>query len=179
MKRVLFLLALVLLAVGRLGPAYADDVIIGSAGDPYELTTLNVVEFIHDDQDPWKGWAMFYLYNDTEEYWTDFHIKIGSVNGSNISATIFIDQAPYQPTSSQAFTYAINNDPLGATFDFYFQNDQVAPGSTAWFKVYTDNTTYKQKFKLCVNPTVPEPSSLLALSGSILGLAGLAWRKRG
>ena len=62
--------------------------------------------------------------------------------------------------------------------DLFFAADPVAPDSSAWFKVYTDNTTYRQKFGLEVYPTVPEPASLLAFSAGLLGLGGLVRRKK-
>ena len=150
-----------LIALGFAGRALADDAYIDTT-----FTTLYPQQFTHDDKDPYKGWAWVNVYNDTDEYWTDFHFEIFSVEGSNISATIFIDDYPsHTPTSSQSgLSWTINNDPAGAQMDLFFAADPVAPDSPASFKVYTSNITYRQKFGLEVYPTVPEPSSLLAFS---------------
>ncbi len=83
------------------------------------------------------------------------------------------------PTSSQSgLTWAIDNDPAGAKMDLYYLSDPVAPGATAWFKVYTDNSTYKQWFGLMIYPTIPEPGSLLAFATGLIGFAGIMPRKR-
>jgi len=133
----------------------------------------------HDDLDPWKGSALVTVTNDTGEYWTDFHFQVFSVQGSNISATIFVDGGSFDPTSSQTgLTWVIDNDPAGAMMNLYFVSDPVAPGATAWFKVYTDNTTYKQRFGMSIYPTIPEPGSLFAFASGLIGFAGLALRKR-
>ena len=173
-KRQLVVAVLVCLVImpcaGRL---LADDAVINAT-----FSSLAPQTFEHDDQPDYKGWALVNVYNDTSEYWTDFHFSIKSVNGSNISATIFIDYAPYQPTSSQTLdSWSINNDPAGASMDLFFASNPVAPDTEAWFKVYTDNTTYKQRFGVCVYPTVPEPSSLLAFCSGLIGLAGMALKK--
>lgn len=141
----------------------------------------------HNDNDPWKGSALVTVTNDTGEYWTDFHFEIFSIGGSNISHTVFVDGlvqgANLDPTSSQSgLTWNINNDPAGAKMDLYFAANPVAPGTTAWFKVYTDNTTDKQRFGLLIYPTtdtpVPEPGSLLAFASGLIGFAGMVIRKK-
>lgn len=165
---------LFVIALGVGGRAFADDAFISTT-----FSSLAPQDFVHEDDDPWKGWAYVEVYNDTDEWWTDFHFGIKSVQGSNISATIFIDYPPYVPTSSQSgLTWIINNDPAGATMDLFFESNPVAPDTSAWFKVYTDNTTYRQRFGICVYPTIPEPSGLLALAAGVSGLAGLVWRRR-
>lgn len=116
----------------------------------------------------------------------DFHFEVFSIGGSNISKTIFVDGMVggqnLDPSSSQTgFTWQIDNDPAGARMDLFFASNPVAPGATAWFKVYTDNTTYKQRFGLMAYPTVssvPEPGSLLAFASGLVGFAGLVIRKR-
>lgn len=142
------------------------------------FTSLLAQSTEHADVEPFKGSAKVFVENDTEEYWTDFHFQVFSVNGSNITATIFVDGGTYDPTSSQGgLTWTIDNDPTGATMNLYF-TDWVAPGETAWFKVYTDNTMYKERFGLSIYPTVPEPGSMLALASGMLGFVGLALRRR-
>lgn len=165
--------ACLLFACGA-GRVLADDVEWSTT-----FVNLSPQDTIHDDAEPFKGSAKVTVTNDTDEWWTDFHFQVFSVNGSNITATIFVDGGSYNPTSSQSgLTWVINNNPAGATMDLYFASDPVAPGATAWFKVYTDNTTYKQRFGLSIYPTVPEPGSLLAFASGLVGFAGLALRRR-
>lgn len=179
MRIALLMLAVVaLLALGA-GRLMADDVDIYAT-----FTDLLQQESEHGDLDPFKGYANIYVTNDTDEYWTNFELGIGAVPKTgggltNISATIFVDYAPYGPTSSQnGLSWVINNDPAGAQMALYFVSDPIAPGDSAWFKVYTDNTTYKERFRLCFYPTIPEPSSLFALFGGVVGLLGFRLRKR-
>lgn len=175
MKRSLMLIAAMCIAFacGTSG-VMADDVEWTTT-----FTSLTAQNVEHADVAPFKGSAKVIVENDTDEYWTDFHFQVFSVNNSNITATIFVDGAGYDPTSSQGgLTWTIDNSPTGATMNLYF-TDTVAPGETAWFKVYTDNTTYKERFGLSIYPTtVPEPGSLLALAGGMFGFVGLALRRR-
>jgi hypothetical protein len=166
--------------------AFADDVIL-NGGNTVTFSGAGIgVAYSeeHGDLDPFKGSAYVSVINDSEDYWSDFHFKVfKSSPTSIITNTIFVDGGTFNPTSSQSgLSWVITNtyDPLnGAEMELKFTSF-VAPGGTAWFKVYTDNTVNKTKFGMMVWPTsdyVPEPSSLLALS-SCLGLAGIAWRKR-
>ncbi len=179
-----FVLAAVLclLLAFAAGRIMADDMEWG----PVTYSTLDSQVFIHDDTEPYKGYAKLFAYNDTDEYWTDFHFQVKSVNGSNISAIIFVDGMQgainCDPTSSQSgLTWTISNDPAGSVLNLYFAADPVAPGEEAWFKVYTDNTVNKERFGLCAYPTtdaIPEPGSLLALFSGLAGFAGFALRRK-
>ncbi len=145
----------------------------------WTFTSLTPYSVEHNDDEPFKGWVLANVYNDTDEAWTDFHFEIFSI-GFSVANVDFIDYAPYQPTSSvSSFTYVINNAPAtGATFDFYFAANPILPGQSAWFKVYTDNTTDKKRFGVMIYPTVPEPASVVAMAGSLLGLAGMIRRRK-
>ena len=82
------------------------------------------------------------------------------------------------PTASlPTYTWSITND---TSLDYTFYSNPVQPGQSATFTFYTDNTANKNAFfGLCAYPTpVPEPSSLLALSGGLMGLVGFVARKR-
>jgi hypothetical protein len=151
--------------------------------DPMEwttsFTTLASQTATHDDLDPWKGSATITVTNNTGEWWTDFHFGIFSVQGSNISATTFVEGSGMDPTSSQSgLTWVINNNPAGATMDLYFASNPVAPNATATFVVYTDNSTFKQRFGMLIYPTIPEPGSLLAFASGLIGFAGIMLRRR-
>lgn len=179
MKRSLLLIAVVCLLL-----AFGAGRLLAHEEDwTTTFSSLDQQVFVHNDDEPYKGWAKLTVYNDTSDYWTDFHFKITSVNGSDISGTYFVDgmqgQINCDPTSSQSgLSCVINNNPAGGTMDLYFLSDPVAPGAEAWFKVYTDNTTNKVQFGLCTYPTIPEPGSMLALLSGIVGLGGFALRKR-
>lgn len=174
MKRPLILIAAMCL-VFACGTAQvmADDVEWTTT-----FTTLAAQTTEHADVEPFKGSAKVIVENDTLDYWTDFHFQVFSVAGSNITSTIFVEGGSLDPTSSQSgLTWTIDNNPAGATMNLYF-SDTVAPGETAWFKVYTDNTTDMQRFGLSIYPTVPEPGSMLAFMSGLIGFAGLALRRR-
>jgi hypothetical protein len=180
MRKSTLLLTLVVLALALVaGRVMADPAYVNMT-----FTDLNPQTTEHIDGDPYKGYAYITLFNNTDEYWTNLELSIFSVHipndgMSNISQTIFVDYAPYQPTSSQSgLTWLIDNDPLGAQMALYFGSDPVAPGHQATFTVYTDNTAFKQRFGLSIYPTIPEPSSLMALAGGLFGLLGLRFRKR-
>ena len=174
-----FLAALVFVA-----PALADDAPIGSQSNPISFsgTGIGVAQTVdHTDAEPWKGYATFYVYNSSNVAWGDFHVQLVSI-GQSVENVDFVTGGIYNPTSSQgAMTVNINNAPAtGATMDLYYAN-HVNPGQLAWFTVYTDNTADHVNFGLMFWPTpaaVPEPSSILVVSSGLLGLAGLARRRR-
>ena len=181
--RRLFVLAVVCCLIFACGAA---RLMADSAEWNATYSTLDSQVFVHDDDEPFKGFAKITAYNDTDEYWTDFHMQIGSVNGSDISAILFlegiIDGVNYDPTSSQSgLTWSINNNSSGSVINLYFASNPVAPGDEAWFKVYTDNTVNKVRFGVCAYPTtdaIPEPGSMLALFSGLAGFAGFALRRK-
>lgn len=178
---VLAAIAMSLVAI-CVGPALADDAYIGSLTTPVEFGSLTSQGFNHEDGPGWKGWAFVFVKNTSQQAWGDFHFKIFSYDGSDVSAVDFRDASMggFNPISTQTLgSYTIDNNVVGAEMSLYFYGDPVLPGQVAQFQVWTDNTTTMGNFGLMIYPSpVPEPSSLLALSGSLLGLAGLAWRKR-
>jgi hypothetical protein len=120
---------------------------------------------------PFKGFAFVYVTNSTGIAWTDFHFAIN--NGPGVT----IGSSP-APTSS-LLNYTWNIGGAQNTLDYYFASNPVAPGSGVTFTFYTDNTANKNAlFGVCGYPTVPEPTSLLVLSTGLMGLIGLARRKR-
>ncbi|NLN76793.1 MAG: PEP-CTERM sorting domain-containing protein [Armatimonadetes bacterium] len=180
MKRALVLIAVVCLLV-----AVGTSRVLAHSGEwgPVTFSDLTQQVFIHNDEEPFKGFVQLNVSNGTDFYWTDFHFMITSVNGSNISATIFVDgmqgDLNCDPTSSQSgLTWTIDNNPTGSVMNLYFAADPVAPGSSAWFKIYTDNSTYKEMFGVCSYPTIPEPASMFALLSGLVGVAGFGLRKR-
>jgi hypothetical protein len=175
---IVFLAAFVFVA-----PALAHDGQIGTSDIPIEFsgTGSGVAQTSsHIDADPWKGLMTIYAYNSSDVAWGDFHIQLFSI-GQSVANVDFVDTGGHQPTSSQGtLTWTINNAPAtGATIDLYYAN-HVDPGHLASFTVYTDNTVDHVNFGVSFWPTpvVPEPSSVMALSSGLIGLAGFALRRR-
>lgn len=183
MKSSIILAAVVMSLVAIVAvPAFADDGYIGSAENPIELNDWGSYSYNHQDGPDWKGWAYVFVKNTSQDPWGDFHFKIFSYDGSDISAVDFRDASMggMDPISTKTLDdWSIDNDVVGAEMSLYFYSNPVKPGEFVQFQVWTDNTTTMGNFGLQIWPSpVPEPSSMLALSGSILGLAGLAWRRR-
>jgi hypothetical protein len=178
-NKCLCLVALIALAIA--GPAMAHDAYIGAPGSEIEFATWASQSFNHQDAAPFKGWAYVFVKNTSLNPWGDFHFRVFSYDGSDVSAVDFRDASMggMDPISTQiGTTWSIDNSGPQAIMSLYFYGDPVQPGEFAAFQVYTDNTTTQGNFGLCIWPSpVPEPSSLLALSG-MFGLAGLVWRKR-
>lgn len=193
-----FILPIVLLGL-FVAPAFADDAFIGCTGDPvtHEVLTVTPIYFSqliaktveHDDHDAgygFKGNATLYVYNDTNEAWSDFHVSLFSVVAP--FGAIFTDASMggvnpiYQLNGvTQAASWTINNAAVGGpTLDMVF-NTFVNPGDTAMFRVYTNNMATKTRFGVAYYPTtdyVPEPSSMLAMSSALLGLAGYVIKRK-
>lgn len=163
-KKYLMLLTLVLVIMGS--AALAHD------GSFYwTFNDLNPIQGYHEDADPWKGFAFVYVTNITGLAWTDFHFAINNGPGVKILAT------PAPTMSKPVYTWAIGGGQT--TLDYYFASNPVAPGEGVTFTFWTDNTLNQNAlFGVCGYPTIPEPSSMLALSGGLVGLVGLIARRR-
>lgn len=163
-------------------PVLAQGGSVGTVGSPIEISDWGQENPNGLDQDSWKGWTFVFVKNTSLEPWGNFHFEIISYDGSDISNVDFRDASMggMDPISTQTpLTWTIDNDVVGAEMNLYFFSDPVMPGEHAQFQVWTDNTTDKVNFGICMWPSpVPEPSSLLVLSGSLVGMAGLAWRRR-
>jgi len=160
------------------GVASADDAYIGNV-TPVEFADVGsgaLQEFVHNDADPWKGFAYVTVKNTSTQDWGDFHFQISGAND-----VYFIVTTPYEPVSTQTpLTWSVNNPgDAPATLDLYFYNDPVLPGQIATFTIYTDNTANQNAFfGLCMYPTaVPEPAVLVLLGFGALFVRPM--RKRG
>ena len=188
-----FLLAVAVLALGLFcaGAALADDVYIGDADHPILFNSPTATYGAeHEDGGDYKGWAFVFVKNTSAVAWNAFNFKIFSYAGgsTDISQVSFLDATMndslgnpgFSPMSSKTgFTWDIDNDVVGAEMTLNFANNVINPNEMAWFQIYTDNTASQANFGLMMWPTaVPEPSSLLAISTSLLGLAGFALRRR-
>ena len=130
-------------------------------------------DFVHEDEDPWKGWINLTATNTGDEAWGDFHFEIyDPIGGQDISNVHFLDASMggFDPTSSQSpLTWDIDNDVVGATIDLYYYTDPVYPGEDALFSVWTDNPDHLSFFGVMLFPTpVPEPATMLLLTAGIL-----------
>lgn len=172
--------ALSVLLVALAAPVFADDAYIGQ-DNPIEFGSWASQGFSHEDGDPFKGMAYVFVKNTSQNPWGDFHFKIFSYDGSDVSSVDFKDASMggMNPISTQVgTTWTINNAVVGAEMSLFFYGDPVLPGEFATFQVYTDNTVGMGNFGLMIWPSpVPEPSSLLALA-SLLPVAGFALRRR-
>jgi hypothetical protein len=183
MRYSLLVSVILALVVSAVAPAFAHNGTFGSVETPLEWVNTDNQSFIHaDEQDPWKGTAFVYVKNTGTKAWTDFHFKIYCWNGvDDISNVSFTDASMggIDPTSTQSpLTWSINNVVVGAEMSLYFASDPVLPGQVATFQVYTDNTTDNVQFGMCMCPSVPEPSAILALTTGLFGMFGVSWRRR-
>ncbi len=153
---------------GLVLPAIAHD---GSSN--VALSDWSVQSVTHNDAAPFKGLFTLTVYNSSQSnYWGDFHFGI---NGAAQDAGLVVFSAPPIASSQTPYTYNIGTNAGLSTLDLYFYGDPVAPGETAVFTVYTDNTAAMNAwFGICFWPTpVPEPTSLL-----LCGLGGLVLARR-
>ena len=145
----------------------------------WEFFTMDAETADHVDEYPWKGYAFVYAWNSTNIEWGDFHFKIVGQDVTNV--LIMEDPAPTMSKPAGTYSWVVGTDANNnGTLDFYFYGNPVLPGEGVTFTFYTDNTANQNAlFGLCGYPTpVPEPGSLIALSGGLMGLAGYALRRR-
>lgn len=148
------------------------DLTIGGVGRIHQR------ELLHEDGEPWKGFLTVNVTNTGTAAWGDFHFQIFSAPGYS-GNVVFDVGGSNAPTSSQSgLSWSLSGDVK--TLDLYFYGNPVQPNQTAWFKVFTDNTSSQEAFfGVLVYPTpVPIPAASWLLTGGIAGLALLRRRLR-
>jgi len=177
MKKFVSLIALSLAYLVIISPASAHLAEIGGEGSEIEFPAFSEQQFVHNDADPWKGWAFVYVKNTGSVAWGDFHFEIYQCDVNSIENVHFTVDSPFEPISTQTISkVTVDNDAVGATLDLEYYGDPVNPGEVATFQVYTDNTVDKVNFGLIICPSeVPEPATIVLLS---LGGAALLRKRR-
>lgn len=185
MKYFKFLLSLSLLSACSLLLPHS-----GLAHDANEYLEFGVVggsarkEITHNDtgdkadDNNYKGWFNLTVTNTGTEAWGDFHFQIFSFP-TNPGTVFFEKNIAYAPTSSQqSLSYNFSED--GRNLDLYFYADPIDAEETAWFRVYTDNTTHKLSFfGVGMYPTpVPVPNGAWLLLTGITAFAAMGRKTR-
>jgi hypothetical protein len=142
-----------------------------------DIGSVSDLDLLHNDLDPWKGWATINvknltLKNSSPVAWGDFHLKIKEdwctdVDFATYTAPqLWIKEGPsWVQVLSPDLTWVINNDAAHATMDLFFYGDPIAHGQQAKIRVYTDNTSsHHSSFSILAHPTpIPEPTTLALL----------------
>jgi hypothetical protein len=119
-----------------------------------------------------NGWVTFNVTNNTPFAWGDFNMEIQACCGA--VDWVHFEEVTNSPSSSQSFTYNIDNVTVGATLDYFYYSDPIGVGESGWFKAFISNPasgapggTPGVLYTLAVTPSiVPEPiSSILFVSG--------------
>jgi hypothetical protein len=179
--------------------------VTGTPGDyqlietPTDIGTLAGTTVTHDEtlNNPTgvhKGWYLAGITNKAVgTSWTGMLIQAQGTGVYLVQGTGLIDEWGITGDSvlcnkTATATYSGSHGPV--TYDgggsgtlygqVYFQfATPIAYNQKVSFKIYTDNTAYSNgSFGILFTPTIPEPSALAAMLGGLIGLAGLALKRR-
>lgn len=182
--------------------AHTGDLI---GGEPPEtdltFSNLDTISSQHDE-DPeleFKGWWWVSVTNNSGTPWLGMNITAGAGDlvaivqgdgledengfvGNSVVASrpgVFDYYGSYgSRIYDTQYGQVTGNLYAGTVFTF---GTPLANTQKVAFKIYTDNSYYDNpasSFCVCLTPVVPEPGSLLALSGGLIGVAGFALRRR-
>lgn len=171
MKKWIFLWMLSALFFFAPAPAFSHTVTIT---DPFLISGVGTdftVDIQHEDASDWKGFINLSVKNTGSEPWGDFHFALFQWQDISIANAFFTGVQ-----SSEKGNGSISVD--GHAVDFEFYGSPIGVGDTAWFSLYTDNTTDKASFfGVSFYPTpVPVPAAAWLLGSGLLAMIGL--RKR-
>ena len=181
--RLAFIVVLVLLFLGTVVPAQADNGTAGTELSPIVFTDTTSYDHFHVDDTPHKGFFWLWTQNSTGTAWSGFNFTVSGSNAVFIDTALWDADNPADPCSSWA--YDPNCDPLSSygISSWSIASDQKSmsvtlnstwdAGQTGWVRVYTDNTASPSgNFTVSVAPVlVPEPisSTLFIIGGATLG----------
>jgi hypothetical protein len=189
-----FLFSLILLIATPI--VFAHDGEWGTEDTPLDITgdmdiigSVSDLDLLHNDADPWKGWATINvknltLKNSSPIAWGDFHLKIKDSWCSDVDFATYTapqlwikEGSIWTQVQYPDLTWVINNDADNATMDLFFYGDPIAYGQKAKIRVYTDNTSsHHSSFSILAHPTpVPEPTTIILLG---LGAISVIRRRR-
>jgi hypothetical protein len=170
-----------------------EEIPLDISGD---IESVSDLDLLHNDLDPWKGWATFNVKNLSMKNlspvdWGDFHLKIKESWCSDVDfrddyvtgpsgydhrpQLLIWDGSSWEQVLYPDLTWAIDNGEPHATMDLFFYGNPVEFGEKVKIRVYTDNTIGRHSsFSILAHPTpVPEPTTL-----ALLGLGAVALFRR-
>jgi len=205
MRKSILLAALLLVLAAMPAFSMTGTPVNGEPADnPITFTSLTEYTAVHDEtvDNPlgwYKGWWWTTLTNNTASDWSSVTIKAGQadlvaiVQGNGLADewgftgnSVVVNRAATLAYTGYLGDRTYENGAYGLLWTGVtasFATPVAANGGKVSFKVYTDNSYYQgpwaSSFCLCLTPTpVPEPSSILALASGLLGIVGIARRKR-
>ena len=166
----LCLLASIMMLAGAF-PAMAHDASVGTNENPFLMDSMSAESWDHYDMEPFAGYFILTVQNDTGIDWGDFHFEINNPD-------VIIESASSTLNFLAGPDATINSDATGSRADFKFYDAPLLAGQIATFSILTNNTNSLDLFTISAYPTpVPAPAALWLLGSGLFGLAGIR-RKR-